>query len=68
MTDVPNELAPRKAAMTSASSTLRSHHIDLLRQMILIRRFEEKCAELYTQQNLVASCIYTSVRKRWVWA
>jgi TPP-dependent pyruvate/acetoin dehydrogenase alpha subunit len=38
--------------MTSASSTLRSHHIDLLRQMILIRRFEEKCAELYTQQKI----------------
>jgi pyruvate dehydrogenase E1 component alpha subunit len=52
MTDVPNELAPRKAAMTSASSTLRSHHMDLLRQMILIRRFEEKCAELYTQQKI----------------
>ena len=26
----------------------REHALDLLRQMLLIRRFEEKCAELYT--------------------
>jgi pyruvate dehydrogenase E1 component alpha subunit/2-oxoisovalerate dehydrogenase E1 component len=26
--------------------------MDLLRQMLLIRRFEEKCAELYTQQKI----------------
>lgn len=29
-----------------------SHHLDLLRKMLLIRRFEEKCAELYTQQKI----------------
>lgn len=30
----------------------RSHCLELLRQMILIRRFEEKCAELYTQEKI----------------
>ncbi|MGD1092439.1 MAG: pyruvate dehydrogenase (acetyl-transferring) E1 component subunit alpha [Bryobacteraceae bacterium] len=30
----------------------RDHLLVLLRQMILIRRFEEKCAELYTQQKI----------------
>ena len=32
--------------------TDREHLMDLLRQMLLIRRFEEKCAELYTQQKI----------------
>jgi pyruvate dehydrogenase E1 component alpha subunit len=32
--------------------TDREHFLDLLRQMLLIRRFEEKCAELYTQQKI----------------
>ena len=32
--------------------TDRNHLVDLLRQMVLIRRFEEKCAELYTQQKI----------------
>ncbi|HYA17815.1 MAG TPA: pyruvate dehydrogenase (acetyl-transferring) E1 component subunit alpha, partial [Bryobacteraceae bacterium] len=32
--------------------TDRTHLLDLLRQMILIRRFEEKCAELYTQEKI----------------
>ena len=27
----------------------REHSLDLLRQMIRIRRFEDKCAELYAQ-------------------
>lgn len=30
----------------------REHLLNLLRQMLLIRRFEEKCAELYTQQKI----------------
>ncbi|MBF9233483.1 pyruvate dehydrogenase (acetyl-transferring) E1 component subunit alpha [Microvirga alba] len=30
----------------------RSHEIDLLKQMIRIRRFEDKCAELYTQEKI----------------
>jgi pyruvate dehydrogenase E1 component alpha subunit len=30
----------------------RSHLLELLRRMILIRRFEEKCAELYTLQKI----------------
>ncbi|MGA2568646.1 MAG: thiamine pyrophosphate-dependent enzyme, partial [Pseudolabrys sp.] len=28
------------------------HMLDLLRQMIRIRRFEDKCAELYTQEKI----------------
>ena len=32
--------------------TERDHFFDLLRRMLLIRRFEEKCAELYTQQKI----------------
>ena len=28
----------------------RQHMLDLLKQMIRIRHFEEKCAELYTQE------------------
>jgi pyruvate dehydrogenase E1 component alpha subunit len=30
----------------------RAHALDLLRQMIRIRRFEAKCAELYTQEKI----------------
>jgi pyruvate dehydrogenase E1 component alpha subunit len=30
----------------------REHMLDLLRHMIRIRRFEEKCAELYTQEKI----------------
>ena len=30
----------------------RAHMLDLLRQMLRIRHFEEKCAELYTQEKI----------------
>ncbi|MGZ5822266.1 MAG: pyruvate dehydrogenase (acetyl-transferring) E1 component subunit alpha, partial [Croceibacterium sp.] len=30
----------------------RAHCVDLLRQMVRIREFEEKCAELYTQEKI----------------
>ncbi|MCW8808393.1 MAG: pyruvate dehydrogenase (acetyl-transferring) E1 component subunit alpha [Rhodanobacter sp.] len=30
----------------------REHARDLMRQMVLIRRFEEKCAELYSQEKI----------------
>ena len=30
----------------------RAHSLELLRQMIRVRRFEDKCAELYTQQKI----------------
>ena len=33
-------------------SNLREHRLQLLRQMLLIRRFEEKCAELYTREKI----------------
>lgn len=43
--------------MTGASASPkvhldREHCLELLRRMILIRRFEEKCAELYTQEKI----------------
>lgn len=43
--------------MTAARADIRPHltrtyALDLLRGMIRIRRFEEKCAELYTQQKI----------------
>lgn len=34
------------------STTSREHALLLLRQMLLIRHFEEKCAELYTMQKI----------------
>ncbi|HSR00085.1 MAG TPA: pyruvate dehydrogenase (acetyl-transferring) E1 component subunit alpha [Sphingomicrobium sp.] len=38
---------------TSAKVRLnRAHCVDLLRQMVRIREFEEKCAELYTQEKI----------------
>src|SRR3974377_337047 len=30
----------------------RAHALDLLKQMIRIRRFEDKCAELYTEEKI----------------
>ena len=33
---------------TARRRTARDHDLDLLRQMVLIRRFEEKCVELYS--------------------
>jgi 2-oxoisovalerate dehydrogenase E1 component len=30
----------------------RAHVLDLLAHMIRIRKFEDKCAELYTQQKI----------------
>ena len=30
----------------------RAHVLDLLKQMIRIRRFEDKCAELYTREKI----------------
>lgn len=33
-------------------SDLRTHWMHLLREMLRIRRFEEKCAELYSQQKI----------------
>ena len=39
--------------MTVAKPHLsREHMLDLLKQMIRIRRFEDKCAELYTQEKI----------------
>ncbi len=38
--------------MTSRLHINRHHLIEQLRQMLRIRRFEEKCAELYTQEKI----------------
>jgi len=41
--------------MTAAADKVhlsREHMLDLLKQMIRIRRFEDKCAELYTQEKI----------------
>jgi pyruvate dehydrogenase E1 component alpha subunit len=41
--------------MTAAAAKVRLDHghcLELLRQMIRIRRFEEKCAELYTKEKI----------------
>lgn len=38
--------------VTSKVKLDRAHCRDLLRQMLRIRRFEEKCAELYTQEKI----------------
>ena len=38
--------------VTSKPRLSRAHELDLLKQMIRIRRFEDKCAELYTQEKI----------------
>ena len=39
-------------AVTDKPRLSRVHALDLLKQMIRIRRFEDKCAELYTQEKI----------------
>ena len=39
-------------AITDKPRLSRAHALDLLKQMIRIRRFEDKCAELYTQEKI----------------
>jgi pyruvate dehydrogenase E1 component alpha subunit len=39
-------------AATAKPHLTREHMLDLLRQMVRIRRFEEKCAELYTLEKI----------------
>ncbi len=39
-------------ATTDKPRLSRSHALDLLKHMIRIRRFEDKCAELYTQERI----------------
>ena len=38
--------------MSAAASLDREHGLDLLRQMLLVRRFEEKCVELYSATKI----------------
>ena len=39
-------------AATDKPHLSRAHVLHLLRQMLRIRRFEEKCVELYTQEKI----------------
>jgi len=43
---------PEKAGKKSAKAPDKDHAHKLLRQMLRIRRFEEKCAELYSAQKI----------------
>jgi len=40
------------STITPLSADQAGHYLDLLRQMLLIRHFEEKSAELYTQEKI----------------
>jgi pyruvate dehydrogenase E1 component alpha subunit len=40
------------SAISDKPRLSRAHAMDLLKQMIRIRRFEDKCAELYTQEKI----------------
>ncbi|MGO8958274.1 MAG: pyruvate dehydrogenase (acetyl-transferring) E1 component subunit alpha [Streptosporangiaceae bacterium] len=41
-----------KAQTQAPGGPLATHHQDLLRQMLLIRKFEEKCVELYSANEI----------------
>ena len=41
----------------------REHGLHLLRELIRIRRFEERCVELYSATKIAASSTSTSARK-----
>ncbi|MBB5347166.1 pyruvate dehydrogenase (acetyl-transferring) E1 component subunit alpha [Desulfoprunum benzoelyticum] len=45
-------MTPRKSAKTTAAPVEREHGLHLLRSMVRIRRFEDKCAELYTATKI----------------
>ena len=46
-------------------TTAEHDHLDLYREMLRIRRFEERCVELYSaERDPRASCTSTSARKR----
>jgi TPP-dependent pyruvate/acetoin dehydrogenase alpha subunit len=41
----------------------REHRYGLLHQMVRIRRFEERCVELYSAEQIRGSCTSISVRR-----
>ena len=45
-------MSPRKRPRTAASESPATHRVELLRTMVLIRRFEERCAELYSASKI----------------
>ncbi|WP_406499911.1 thiamine pyrophosphate-dependent enzyme [Streptomyces sp. NBC_00846] len=45
--------ARKKASTTTAhSATASDHRLSLLREMLVIRRFEERCGELYSSAKI----------------
>lgn len=41
-----------RARRTSGTGVAAKHRLDLLRQMLVVRLFEERCVELYTQEKI----------------
>lgn len=52
MTSKPTPPPKRASSTTTKVKLDRPHCLELLRQMLRIRRFEEKCAELYTKEKI----------------
>ena len=59
------QMITESPSASTQPSTTREHALLLLRQMLLIRHFEEKSAELYTSRKSAVSCTSTSARKAW---
>ena len=45
-------MTPRRAAPAPQETPVAKHRTELLRTMLLIRRFEEACAELYSATKI----------------
>jgi TPP-dependent pyruvate/acetoin dehydrogenase alpha subunit len=43
----------------------REHGLQLLQEMLRIRCFEDRCAELYSGGAIRGFCISTTARRRW---
>ena len=51
-------------ASSAPTQSERDHSLMLLRQMVLIRRFEEKCAEVYRAGKIHGFVHSTSAKRR----
>ena len=60
----PIRPAPSKGPHARRHRSTRDHALHLLREMLRIRRFEEKAAELYSLSRSAASSTSTSARRR----
>ena len=54
----------KKSTMSGTTKFSKETYIKWYKDMLLIRRFEEKVGQLYIQQNLVDSVICTLDRRR----